>query len=104
MAMDVSAKPVWAGIFQSMGAQFVTPPDQLRKKLIRIRALICDWDGTFSEGEKGDGVTRHFTEPDFMGSSLLRFGLWLPQKSRLSLSSPMSTTGRQCFLIPFRGF
>ena len=80
MVMDVFAKPIWAGIFQSMGAQFVTPPDRLQKKLIRIRALIFDWDGIFNKGEKGGGLTSHFTGPDSMGSSLLRFGLWLPQK------------------------
>lgn len=69
----------WVSAFQTAGAQFVTPPEQLQKKLARIRALIFDWDGVFNEGVKGDGVTSHFTEPDSMGTNMLRFGLWLPQ-------------------------
>ena len=67
--------------FQKAGAQFVIPPEALQKKLARIRALIFDWDGVFNTGQKGEGVTSHFTEPDSMGSNMLRFGLWLPQES-----------------------
>lgn len=68
----------WVSAFQRAGAQFVIPPEQLQKKLARIRAVLFDWDGVFNTGEKGEGVTSHFTEPDSMGSNMLRFGLWLP--------------------------
>jgi len=80
MATDASSKPPWMTFFQAMGGQFVTAPEQLHKKLARIRALIFDWDGVFNTGEKGEGVTSHFTEPDSMGSNMLRFGLWLAQE------------------------
>jgi 3-deoxy-D-manno-octulosonate 8-phosphate phosphatase (KDO 8-P phosphatase) len=79
MAADVSSQPPWASVFRKTGAHFVTAPELLQKKLARIRALIFDWDGVFNSGEKGEGVTSHFTEPDSMGSNMLRFGLWLPQ-------------------------
>jgi 3-deoxy-D-manno-octulosonate 8-phosphate phosphatase (KDO 8-P phosphatase) len=81
MTSNASSMPPWAVAFQSTGAQFVTPPDELPKKLARTRALIFDWDGVFNSGEKGHGVTSHFTEPDSMGSNMLRFGLWLPQQN-----------------------
>ncbi|HSO21175.1 MAG TPA: hypothetical protein VLT88_17030, partial [Desulfosarcina sp.] len=69
----------WSIPFERGGGRFVTPPDTLQKKLARVRALIFDWDGVFNRGEKGEGATSHFTEPDSMGSNMLRFGLWLAQ-------------------------
>jgi len=80
MVAATSSKPSWAGMFQTLGAQFVTEPEALQKKLSRVRALIFDWDGVFNAGQKGEGETSHFTEPDSMGSNMLRFGLWLPQR------------------------
>jgi len=79
MATNAHTPATWVPAFQSAGARFVTPPEELQVKLARIRALIFDWDGVFNDGLKGDGVTSHFTEPDSMGSNMLRFGLWLPQ-------------------------
>jgi len=78
MTGDGSFNPPWLKIFQRLGGQFITPPSQLQKKLARIRALIFDWDGVFNTGEKGDQRTSSYTEPDSMGSNMLRFGLWLP--------------------------
>lgn len=80
MASDVSVNPSLFKIFERMGGKFVTPPETLQKKFLRIRALVFDWDGVFNAGEKGESVTSHFTEPDSMGSNMLRFGLWMPQK------------------------
>ena len=79
MTTEDAPNTTWLKLFLSLGGQFVTPPLQLQKKLARIRALIFDWDGVFNTGEKGDQRTSHFTEPDSMGSNMLRFGLWLPQ-------------------------
>lgn len=73
-------KPSLSKIFERMGGRFVTPPETLQKKFLRIRALVFDWDGVFNAGEKGENVTSHFTEPDAIGSDILRFGLWMPQK------------------------
>jgi 3-deoxy-D-manno-octulosonate 8-phosphate phosphatase (KDO 8-P phosphatase) len=80
MASDASVNPSLFKIFERMGGKFVTPPEALQKKFLRIRALVFDWDGVFNAGEKGESVTSHFTEPDSMGSNMLRFGLWMPQK------------------------
>ena len=79
MVAETSSNPPWVDVFKRLKGQFVTPPLQLQKKLARIRALVFDWDGVFNAGEKGDQTTSHFTEPDSMGSNMLRFGLWLPQ-------------------------
>jgi 3-deoxy-D-manno-octulosonate 8-phosphate phosphatase (KDO 8-P phosphatase) len=81
MTVDVSANRPWSSAFQNLGGHFVTAPGPLQKKLARIRALIFDWDGVFNAGQKGEQTTSHFTEPDSMGSNMLRFGLWLPQGS-----------------------
>lgn len=81
MGSDASANPPWSAAFAHLGGQFATPPEELQHKLARVRAVIFDWDGVFNAGEKGEGMTSHFTEPDSMGSNMLRFGLWLPQKT-----------------------
>lgn len=80
MASDISNMPPWAALFRKRGGQFVTPAGPFQKKLARIRALIFDWDGVFNSGQKGEGAASHFTEPDSMGTNMLRFGLWLPHE------------------------
>ena len=62
--------------FSALGAVFVTPRGELLERLRRIRALLFDWDGVFNPGLKGEGVANTFTEPDSMGTNLLRYALW----------------------------
>ena len=99
MVAATSSKPSWAGMFQTLGARFVTAPEALQKKLSRIRALIFDWDGVFNAGQKGEGVTSHFTEPDSMGSNMLRFGLWLPQR-RMPIVAVITGVDNSTFISP----
>lgn len=62
--------------FSALGAVFVTPRREFLERLRRIRALLFDWDGVFNPGLKGEGVANPFTEPDSMGTNLLRYALW----------------------------
>lgn len=49
----------------------------LRERLTRIRAVVCDWDGVFNDGSKDNEGGSPFSEVDSMGLNLLRFALWL---------------------------
>ncbi len=62
--------------FSKLGGVFLTPIDVLKRRLKTIRGLVCDWDGVFNSGAKGEGIPSTFTEPDSMGTNLLRFALW----------------------------
>lgn len=63
--------------FTDLGAEFVIAADQLAHRLLKIRAVVFDWDGVFNDGSKGAGVTSSFSEADSMGTNLLRYGLRL---------------------------
>ncbi len=62
--------------FASLGGVFITPAPILAKRIAGVRGLICDWDGVFNSGAKGDGVASTYSEPDSMGTNLLRYALW----------------------------
>lgn len=62
--------------FRELGGRFVTPLAQMKERLDSVRALVFDWDGVFNPGFKGAGVAG-FSEPDSMGTNMLRFALWL---------------------------
>jgi len=62
--------------FSKLGAVFLTPIGVLRQRLKTVRGLVCDWDGVFNAGSKGEGATSTFGEPDSMGTNLLRYALW----------------------------
>ena len=62
--------------FRELGGHFVTPPSEIAAKLDGIRALVFDWDGVFNAGRKGGGLASGFSEPDSMGTNMLRFALW----------------------------
>jgi 3-deoxy-D-manno-octulosonate 8-phosphate phosphatase (KDO 8-P phosphatase) len=42
-----------------------------------VDTYLFDWDGVFNTGTKGGGRVSGFSEPDSMGTNLLRFGHWL---------------------------
>lgn len=65
--------------FRELGGRFVTPAAAIAEKLRGIRALLFDWDGVFNAGAKGGGVASGFSEPDSMGTNMLRYALWRVQ-------------------------
>lgn len=62
--------------FGGLGGHFVVPADDIASRLRRTRALVFDWDGVFNAGVKGGGAASGFSEPDSMGTNMLRFALW----------------------------
>lgn len=63
-------------LFSGLGADFLLPGEELYSRLAKIRAFVFDWDGVFNSGEKGEGATSAFSEPDSMGTNLLRYAYW----------------------------
>ena len=63
-------------IFSKLGGTFVTPIDTLVERARDIRGLVSDWDGVFNQGAKGEGTESTYSEPDSMGTNLLRYALW----------------------------
>ena len=41
--------------FSKLGGVFLTPIETLGARLKQIRGIVCDWDGVFNGGAKGDG-------------------------------------------------
>jgi 3-deoxy-D-manno-octulosonate 8-phosphate phosphatase (KDO 8-P phosphatase) len=62
--------------FSKLGGVFVTPARVLAERLHAVRGFVCDWDGVFNDGAKGEGVASTYSEPDSMGTNLLRYALW----------------------------
>ena len=63
--------------FGAVGGRFLTPADDLRRKLDQCRAIVFDWDGVFNDGQKAPGAASGYSEADSMGTNMLRYGLWL---------------------------
>lgn len=68
-------------IYESIGAEFVTPFDEILQKFKNIKAFVFDWDGVFNNGEKNGGGSSSFNEIDSMGTNLLRFSYYLKNKT-----------------------
>ena len=66
--------------YEDIGAEFVTPVNELSLKLKNIKAFVFDWDGVFNSGEKTGGGSSSFNEIDSMGTNLLRFSYYLNNK------------------------
>ena len=62
--------------FSKLGGLFVTPARVLAERMHGMRGLVSDWDGVFNEGAKGEGAESTYSEPDSMGTNLLRYALW----------------------------
>ncbi len=62
--------------FRSTGASFIRPVEELAQKLNKCSAVVFDWDGVFNAGRKGETAESNFSEPDSMGTNMLRYGLW----------------------------
>jgi 3-deoxy-D-manno-octulosonate 8-phosphate phosphatase (KDO 8-P phosphatase) len=63
-------------VFSKLGGTFVTPIGVLVKRARTIHGFVADWDGVFNQGAKGEGAESTYSEPDSMGTNLLRYALW----------------------------
>lgn len=63
-------------LFSRLGGTFVTPAATLVERMRTIRGFVSDWDGVFNQGAKGEGSESTYSEPDSMGTNLLRYALW----------------------------
>jgi 3-deoxy-D-manno-octulosonate 8-phosphate phosphatase (KDO 8-P phosphatase) len=63
-------------IFSKLGGTFVTPIATLIERAREVRGFVSDWDGVFNQGAKGEGTESTYSEPDSMGTNLLRYALW----------------------------
>jgi 3-deoxy-D-manno-octulosonate 8-phosphate phosphatase (KDO 8-P phosphatase) len=63
-------------VFGKLGGTFVTPILTLVERARDIRGFVSDWDGVFNQGAKGEGAESTYSEPDSMGTNLLRYALW----------------------------
>jgi 3-deoxy-D-manno-octulosonate 8-phosphate phosphatase (KDO 8-P phosphatase) len=63
-------------VFSRLGGTFVTPIATLIERVRAIRGFVSDWDGVFNQGAKGEGAESTYSEPDSMGTNLLRYALW----------------------------
>ena len=62
--------------FGDLGADFLLPAAEIRRRLDGVRAFVFDWDGVFNSGEKGEDTPSTFTEPDSMGTNMMRYAFW----------------------------
>lgn len=62
--------------FSKLGGTFVTPVEELAKRVRAARGFVSDWDGVFNVGSKGETAESTYSEPDSMGTNLLRYALW----------------------------
>lgn len=76
--------------FASLGGVFLTPAAVLADRLARVRGIIFDWDGVFNSGAKGHGVASTYSEPDSMGTNLLRYALWRTNAETLPIAALVS--------------
>jgi 3-deoxy-D-manno-octulosonate 8-phosphate phosphatase (KDO 8-P phosphatase) len=73
--------------FSKLGGVFLTPIGVVKKRLQTVRGIVCDWDGVFNTGAKGDGSASTFSEPDSMGTNLLRYALWRAHGGELPVAA-----------------
>ncbi len=63
--------------FLAHGAKLYIPVPDFRVKLQNVRNFIFDWDGVFNRGIKMDPAGSPFSEPDSMGTNLMRLSVYL---------------------------
>ena len=63
-------------VFTKLGGTFVTEIGTLIERVKTVRGFVSDWDCVFNQGAKGDGAESTYSEPDSMGTNLLRYALW----------------------------
>jgi len=60
--------------------EFLCSPEELRTKLLGIKAFVFDWDGVFNSGVKDEQGSSSFNEVDSMAINMLRFNYYLRNK------------------------
>jgi 3-deoxy-D-manno-octulosonate 8-phosphate phosphatase (KDO 8-P phosphatase) len=75
--------------YSYLGGKFITPINDIKNKLSRIKAYIFDWDGVFNNGEKSADGSSTFSEVDSMGTNLLRYSHFMKSK-KLPLAAVIS--------------
>lgn len=83
----MSAEAELESRFSKLGGVFLTPAGVLRQRVQDVRGIVCDWDGVFNAGAKGDGSPSTFNEADSMGLNLLRYALWRANDSVLPVAA-----------------
>ena len=73
--------------FSKLGGVFLTPIATLARRLAQVRGIVCDWDGVFNDGAKGDGSSSMFSEADSMGINMLRYALWRERGETLPVTA-----------------
>ncbi len=73
--------------FSKLGGVFVTPARDLAERVHGMRGLVSDWDGVFNQGAKGEGAGSTYSEPDSMGTNLLRYALWRSHRDRMPVAA-----------------
>lgn len=63
--------------FTDLGGQLITSRESFHSKLLNTDTFIFDWDGVFNRGEKMDHGGSPFSEPDSMGTNLMRLSYYL---------------------------
>lgn len=66
-------------LYGVLGGKFITPSEEIKRKLQNIKAFVFDWDGVFNNGQKNASGGSSFSEVDSMGLNLLRFSYFLKQ-------------------------
>lgn len=69
--------------FQRLGGEFQPDVPSFLDRLSGIKAFLFDWDGVFNDGSKTGQGGSTFSEPDIMGTNLLRLGYWLRHHRQL---------------------
>jgi len=67
--------------FTKAGGVFHIAPALFLERLKHIKAFVFDWDGVFNNGSKGEGLGSTYSEPDSVGTNLLRFSFWLSEEA-----------------------
>ena len=65
-----------AALFEAKGGEFITPLDEIIKKVKKVKGFIFDWDGVFNDGIKGLEKHSGFAEADSMAVHMLRYAYW----------------------------
>lgn len=73
--------------FSKLGGVFVTPARELAERVHALHGLVSDWDGVFNQGAKGEGAESTYSEPDSMGTNLLRYALWRERGGQLPVAA-----------------
>lgn len=77
-------------LFEKNGGIFLTPVEELQRRMVLVRAFVFDWDGVFTDSRKSGPGQSYFMEVDSMGINLLRYSTWLAREKQLPYTAVMS--------------